>query len=135
MNIQVAGDFDGDMWGALGNVCRQGSSPRKAMKRAQVTPAAGKTLSVVYTPAVTMEVDGYAEAILDATGAYMAVLFLAKKSPCPLLRHTTAVKSRAFSVNGKAQDDYEKDLYTYAVTMGDEDQMLDFDFTIVNSSR
>ena len=131
VNIQVAGDFDGDMWGALGNVCLKAFTT-EGNEEGAITPAAGKTLSVVYTPAVTMEVDGYAEAILDATGAYMGSVVPGEEITLSFAPAYDGREIAGVSVNGEAQDDYEKDLYTYAVTMGDEDQMLDFDFTIVN---
>ena len=79
-----------------------------------------------------MEVDGYAEAILDATGAYMGSVVPGEEITLSFAPAYDGREIAGVSVNGEAQDDYEKDLYTYAVTMGDEDQMLDFDFTIVN---
>lgn len=131
VNIEVAGDFDGDMWGALGNVCLKAFTT-SGNEDSAITPEAGNTLMVTYTPSVTMEVDGYADAILDAAGAYLGTVAPGDEVTLSFAPAASGREIAGVSVNEEPQDDYEKNLYTYTTTMGDEDQKLHFDFTIVN---
>ena len=131
VNIEVAGDFDGDMWGALGNVCLKAFTT-EGNEESAITPVAGKNLMVTYSPSVTMDVDGDVYTVLDAAGAYLANVSSGKDVTLSFAPTYEGREIAGVSVNGEAQDDYEKDLYTYDVTMGDEDQKLAFDFTIVN---
>lgn len=131
VNIEVAGDFDGDMWGALGNVCLKAFTT-SGNEDSAITPEAGNTLMVTYTPSMTMEVDGYADAILDAAGAYLGTVAPGDEVTLSFAPVASGREIAGVSVNEEPQDDYEKNLYTYTTTMGDEDQKLHFDFTIVN---
>ena len=131
VNIEVAGDFDGDMWGALGNVCLKAFTT-EGNDEGTITPVAANTLMVTYTPAVTLKVDGYADAIIHAAGAYMGTV---EPGDDVTLSFAPAIPGREIagvSVNGTADENFEKNLYTYVSTMGDENQKLDFDFIIVN---
>ncbi len=132
MNIEVAGDFDGDVWDNLANVCLKAFTTEGNDEDA-VTPAEAKLLTITYDPTITMQVSGAADDVVNTAGTYISGKVVSGEeltlSFAPVVpgREITGV-----TVNGEAVEDFDKNLFTYSLTMGEENMAVDIEFSVVN---
>ena len=131
VNIEVAGDFDGDMWDEIANVCLKAFTTEGNEDDA-ITPAKANTLTITYDPAVTLKVNGFADAMVNAAGVYMGKVVAGEELTLSFAPFIPGREITGVSLNGEALEGYEKNLFTYQITMGDQAEDLAFAFSVVN---
>ena len=131
VNIEVAGDFDGDVWDNLANVCLKAFTTEGNDEDA-VTPAEAKLLTITYDPTVTMQVSGAADDVVNTAGAYIGKVVSGEELTLSFAPVVPGREITGVTVNGEAVEDFDKNLFTYSLTMGEENMAVDIEFSVVN---
>ena len=131
VNIEVAGDFDGDVWDDLANVCLKAFTTEGNDAEA-VTPEEAKILTITYDPSVSLKITGSADDIVNAPGVYMGKVLPGKELVLSFAPVVPGREITGVTVNGEPVDDYAQTLFTYSVTMGEENTSVDVAFSVVN---
>ena len=131
VHIEVPGDFDGDVWDDLANVCLKAFTT-EGNEDSAITPAEAKILTINYDASVTLKVNGSADTLVNAPGVYMGKSCPRKAVDLLLCSSCAGQEITGVSINGEPTDDYSQNLFTYTWTMGEENTSIDFDFRIVN---
>ena len=131
VHIEVAGDFDGDVWDDLANVCLKAFTT-EGNEDSAITPAEAKILTINYDASVTLKVNGSADTLVNAPGVYMGKVVPGKQLTFSFAPVVPGREITGVSINGEPTDDYSQNLFTYTWTMGEENTSIDFDFRIVN---
>ncbi|MDC0700545.1 lectin like domain-containing protein, partial [Blautia wexlerae] len=129
VNIEVAGDFDGDMWGDLGNVCLKAFTTEG---QEGFDPVEAPSVKVKYNVGADVKVTGDIDETYDFPGYYEGKIYTGDTATLSFVPYAEGREFAGVTVNGEADDSFEKNLYTYEVTGGEEDTALNFAFTIVN---
>ncbi|WP_050696892.1 lectin like domain-containing protein [Anaeromassilibacillus senegalensis] len=129
VNIEVAGDFDGDMWGALGNVCLKAFTTEG---QEGFDPVEAPSVKVKYSVGADIKANGDIDETYDFPGYYEGKVYAGDTAVLSFVPYAEGREFAGVTVNGTADEAYEKNLYTYEVKGGEEDTALDFSFTIVN---
>ena len=131
VNIEVAGDFDGDVWDNLANVCLKAFTTEGNDEDA-VTPAEAKLLTITYDPTVTMQVSGAADDVVNTAGTYIGKVVSGEELTLSFAPVVPGREITGVTVNGEAVEDFDKNLFTYSLTMGEENMAVDIEFSVVN---
>ncbi|WP_195983934.1 lectin like domain-containing protein [Clostridium sp. D33t1_170424_F3] len=129
VNIEVAGDFDGDVWDEIGNVCLKAFTTNG---QEGITPVEAPSVKVKYSVGADVKATGDIDETYDFPGYYEGKIYTGDTATLSFVPYAEGREFAGVTVNGEADDSFEKNLYTYEVTGGEEDTALNFAFTIVN---
>ena len=117
---------DGESEITLANVCL------KAFTTDGIDPEEAPSVKVKYNVGADIKATGDIDETYDFPGYYEGKVYAGDTATLSFVPYAEGREFAGVTVNGTADNSFEKNLYTYEVTGGEEDTTLDFSFTIVN---